>query len=686
METMNLRKGQYLAHCGDEMKQIFIIVRGSIRMESANDRYLIENGSIIGLLECSAMAYNCDYYAEEDTIVAAYSYQSVDDFKQIFEENTNYAYAFVHSAIVECGQLLERYVTLHSWVRTHEGVPSDEIEVWEVLYYRSLQQKDTKLLAEIYGKDNNLCIGELMRMSEFMLRVTDGINGMLESMEYSLGEIFGEEPDKTAGENENQAKTQKAVDTGIEDQEEPAEQLENEDTEEAGVDCLEMILTYAGIDSENIGEIRGRIEKFKQLPDIYSTDDDVRLLRRELTKVFFQVYENAFFRSMDELEPVDEILQMFFNFGFMDVQLVGAENADELYDMTEQLEQCNQGQVYTIYRWLTEVYEGLKEPSKNEFDMDYPQYLREQFKGGQITKVQMTDLLTDRKARVRFEIHNMFASTNRATYGRYASYCPILRREDLTGHLQALLVTAARVHDALGHVREIDYSCFYREMYVADPDHNLPKQLIRYEMLPDVILMPNAGSKAMMWQEAGGQRGEAAARFMFPIFTSANVDDLMLECCGRYRWEMCRRTQGIHWNDIRESSLTAEYCDYLQFYRKNHNLSADAREKIKSAIAKAKNNYREVFVVDYIVWIKYESQGSVRLNKQARDIVFRYCPFSKPIRESLKESPMYRDMIGKFEILNERDAKKVQSVLAKYEKSGGELLPEMEQYLAFFEK
>ena len=73
METISLQKGQYLAHRGDEMKRIYIIVRGTIRMESANDRYLVESGNIIGLLECSAMAFNCDYYAEEDAIVAAYS-------------------------------------------------------------------------------------------------------------------------------------------------------------------------------------------------------------------------------------------------------------------------------------------------------------------------------------------------------------------------------------------------------------------------------------------------------------------------------------------------------------------------------------------------------------------------------------------------------------------------------------
>ena len=160
---------------------------------------------------------------------------------------------------------------------------------------------------------------------------------------------------------------------------------------------------------------------------------------------------------------------------------------------------------------------------------------------------------------------------------------------------------------------------------------------------------------------------------------------MILEGCGRFRWEMCRRIQGMRCNDIRENSLTAEYCDYLQFYRKNHNLTAEAREKIKGAIVKAKNNFREVFVADYVAWIKYESQGSVRLNKVARDIVFRYCPFSKSIRNKLKESPMYRDMIGKFEILNDREAKKVQNVFARYVKSGGESLPEMDEYLKYFE-
>ena len=123
-----------------------------------------------------------------------------------------------------------------------------------------------------------------------------------------------------------------------------------------------------------------------------------------------------------------------------------------------------------------------------------------------------------------------------------------------------------------------------------------------------MILMPNAGTRTLMWQETSGAKIDTPARFMFPIFSAVDLDDQMVECIGRYRWEICRRVQGVYWNDIREKSLTAEYCDFIQYYRKNSDLSADAKEKIKTALSRARNSYREVFVKDYQAWMKYESQ------------------------------------------------------------------------------
>ena len=91
----------------------------------------------------------------------------------------------------------------------------------------------------------------------------------------------------------------------------------------------------------------------------------------------------------------------------------------------------------------------------------------------------------------------------------------------------------------------------------------------------------------MMWQETAGVKRDTPARFIFPVMITSELADMMLELIGRYRWEICRKILGVRWNDIREKSLTSEYCDYIQFYRKNHELSADAKEKIEEIKGKS---------------------------------------------------------------------------------------------------
>lgn len=250
----------------------------------------------------------------------------------------------------------------------------------------------------------------------------------------------------------------------------------------------------------------------------------------------------------------------------------------------------------------------------------------------------------------------MFPSANRATYGKISTFCPILAEYDLINSIEKMLVTAQRLDDAINKIRGIDYSIFYREVMFSDPDRGINHEQIMKEVMPNIILMPNAGTRAMMWQETAGVKRDTPARFMFPFLPQWTLwicDDTL----GRYRWEICRKIQGVHWNDIREKSLTAEYCDYLQFYRKNHELSPEAKEKVKSALLRGRNNYREVFVKDYQNWIKFESKGSYRLNKIAREILITYCPFTKAIREELKSNPMYQTALHKLDVNN---AKKVQ--------------------------
>ena len=205
------------------------------------------------------------------------------------------------------------------------------------------------------------------------------------------------------------------------------------------------------------------------------------------------------------------------------------------------------------------------------------------------------------------------------------------------------------------------------------------------EVLPDVILLPMTGSRGGLWQEIAGVHRDTPARMFLPVFSTEDLSLLQLRMAAQFRWQICRRVQGARWNDVSDPSLTSEYCDYLQFYRKNTDLSPDAREKVKGEILSCKNSYENVFMLDYIQWLRYESQGSPRLNKVAKRILFQYCPFSAPIRRRLESNPMYADMIRRHEGLAAKKKKTLQLRYDKIKKENGSLPRTVEAYLTYFD-
>lgn len=451
------------------------------------------------------------------------------------------------------------------------------------------------------------------------------------------------------------------------------------------VDALNHILKYAGYEFDEMENISEQIIAYRKLPDMLSSDKDAYSLRKSITTAFYEIYYKVFMRAVKDESTLTPVLEMFLNFGFMDLSYVGEEHAKALYNLSAHLDICQSEHIYTIYEWLKGIYHGKKEPSKNQFDMNYSAYLSDLYKNGKITKDQIPEYYGNRDMRVQFEIQNMFATVNKATYGRISTFCPILCENDLLNSIEKMLVTAEKLEEALNEVRKLDYSVFYREIPFSDPARGISSDRIMKEIFPDIILMPNAGTKAMMWQEISGVKSDTPARFMFPVFTAVDLNELMLEMMGRYRWEMCRRLEGVHWNDVREKSLTAEYCSYIQFYRNNRDLSAEAKEKLKAMLAQAKNNYREVFVKDYINWIKFESKGSFRLNKIARDILIRYCPFVKSIRDELKNNPLYQTSITRFEADMAKKLQRYNGLYNKYTQAGGEITEELSDNLLFYQ-
>ena len=170
------------------------------------------------------------------------------------------------------------------------------------------------------------------------------------------------------------------------------------------------------------------------------------------------------------------------------------------------------------------------------------------------------------------------------------------------------------------------------------------------EILPYIILMPNFGSRGVMWQEIEGRVRTSPAHLMFSIFHSEDIESTMVTVCAQFRWEMCKHIQGVHYSDISDPSLTSEYVNYLQFYKKNSDLTADMKEAVRAALKKYGNNYRNIFTSEYEIFINNESNGILRLNRVAREILFKYCTFSKAYRDKLSINPQYRKLLDAWRI------------------------------------
>ena len=457
-----------------------------------------------------------------------------------------------------------------------------------------------------------------------------------------------------------------------EDEKEIFAQLEN---------SVDQILSFGGFDEKFANDFKSLLLSYKNLADPRAQDDACRHIRHDITNFFYKVYEAVVLNVLAGIPPT-KVVRMFLEFGYMDEELCTKEDLFYLYEKAGTGYTSPQDGVFTFLEWLQAIYKGDRLPSKNDFDIDYEAFVHEQKVKNQITAEQEKKMMKDREAMVKYELKNMFITANKVTFGLITIFCPIFNSVNVMKTLPDDLVTAGRTKECLEQVKAIDFQLFYRDTVYSNEKVGIKGEYVNFEMLPDFILMPNVGTRSLFWQEIQGRARNTHSRFMLPVFDIEDLKTQMLHMCGEYRWEMCKRVQGARWNDVTDPSLTSEYFDYAQFYRKNHDLSPDAKEKIKLQLSRAKNSFKEMFVMDYMVWIAYESDGSPRLNKVTRTILSKYCPFPAEMRAKLAQNPSYKDLIEYYEKHQAQKIHRLENIVQKIRNMGvmipSEILDELE--------
>ncbi len=432
---------------------------------------------------------------------------------------------------------------------------------------------------------------------------------------------------------------------------------------------LETILDFAGLEKEKETAFREHVAAYRTSSDKSSTDDECSRLRRMLTDEFNFLYSEVFERSLTVPDlPVP--VRMFLYFGYVDEKLAGEENSVILYRLACFMNTPGQAGVYTFYDWLMSIYNGEKNPSRSELDEDFDDFIHQQKRKNVLTAAELAALENNALEKVRYELQNLFPSANKVTFGRIAAFCPLFTSENVLKDLNSSFITPDRISSALNMLKGIDFSAFYRETIDYESSQAMNREPIHVEYLPDIILMPNAGIRGSLWQEIEGRKRNSPSRMILPVFYMENLETAMVRMTGEFRWEMCKRIQSGRWNDVSEPSLTSEYFDYIQFYKKNSELSKDAKEKLQNSLARAKNSFREMFVRDYITWILYEGSGSARLNKVARKILFTYCPFPASMDGSLEQNPMYSELLSRQKILTAQRVHKLEILRQRLRNSG----------------
>jgi len=156
-----------------------------------------------------------------------------------------------------------------------------------------------------------------------------------------------------------------------------------------------------------------------------------------------------------------------------------------------------------------------------------------------------------------------------------------------------------------------------------------PEAFCRYyknrlnRIAPYVLLLPTYGDSGICWEPFDKHnRAASRGRIVIPMYPK-NLYVAVLTAVADLRWQVAKEKAAYHWM---EEGLTGHYYQWF------------AGQKLKGDV-------KEFFIQDYILWITKEAEGIQRIDKDLRGTFWRYMPFSKEVKEKLRNrSYVYQEL------------------------------------------
>jgi hypothetical protein len=133
-------------------------------------------------------------------------------------------------------------------------------------------------------------------------------------------------------------------------------------------------------------------------------------------------------------------------------------------------------------------------------------------------------------------------------------------------------------------------------------------------IVPNIILLPCYGDQGICWEPFERyNRASSRGRLAIPMYPK-ELRTAVVAALADLRWQIAKEKAQHYWM---EEGLTGWY--YQWFEGK-----------------KGRGDVKDAFIQDYILWIGKESEGTQKLDREVRDIFWRYMPFPQEVRDRLK--------------------------------------------------
>ena len=169
---------------------------------------------------------------------------------------------------------------------------------------------------------------------------------------------------------------------------------------------------------------------------------------------------------------------------------------------------------------------------------------------------------------------------------------------------------------------------------------------------------------------------------MVPILFNGDLERALMHSFACFRWELTKNIKGAMWADPIEGGVTGEYFDYVNTFKKNSKLTPEMKEKIALRFKSLRTN-RDRFADDYMLWVEYEKEGTMKLNNIVREMFFKHIPFKQETRDRLETMPAYSRYATRFKNIHNREFAAYERKFKKYQDASGAYPKEIQTYFDF---